>query len=166
MDTRRVALDVKIYGSRGSMPLSGKKNARYGGNTACIKMETAGRTVIIDCGSGIAGYHADIAPLLARGQALKLDILVSHLHLDHIIGLPAFSPLYKSGHDIHIYTKSRDDRPLAAQIFGVFKPPYWPVALEEKNRATCVAVSENAPFFLDGEIRVTPFPARHPDGNG
>ena len=157
-------MDIKIYGSRGTIPLSCAENAHYGGNTACVKVETLGRTIILDCGSGLVGFHKDIAPLLACGQSLQLDLLISHLHLDHIIGLPAFSPLYSSGHDISIYTKSRDSRPLAEQVFGAFKPPYWPVSLERQSQARCIAVQEQLPFMLGKEVKVTALPACHQDG--
>ena len=157
-------MEVKIYGSRGTMPFSGGNNIRYGGNTSCIRVDVSGETIIIDCGSGLARFHTDITPRLKQGENIRLSILLSHLHLDHICGLSAFSPLFNGKHDIRIFTKSRDVRPLASQIFGIFRPPYWPVELEKMNCAKLTAINEDEPFTLSDGIKITPFSARHQDG--
>jgi len=141
------------------MPFFGRESVKYGGNTSCVKLETCGHTVILDCGSGLVQFAEDIK----NTGVCNADILVSHLHLDHIIGLMAFSPLWDSRNNIRIFTKSRDERPLAAQVFGCFKPPYWPVDIEKMSRAQMVAINGENSFMLAGGIKVKPLSARHPD---
>jgi ribonuclease BN (tRNA processing enzyme) len=150
---------IKVYGSRGSMPLSRKANAFYGGNTSCIKIDTRGRTIIADCGSGIIEYLNETAP---NGEPLVLDILISHLHIDHLIGLSMFRPLLETGHDIKIHTVSRADEPLGTQVLGLFKPPYWPVNLERLNKAEFAEIINDKPFMIGG-VKITSYASNHPD---
>jgi len=152
-------MNIKIYGSRGTMPFFGRDNLKYGGNTSCVKVTMGGQTIIIDCGSGLAQASKEL------GQSpLCLDVLVSHLHLDHIIGLGSFPQAWNDEHYITFYTKSRDGRPLAEQLFGAFKPPYWPVDLARINLAGVREIKEDEPFMLGGDVRVVPFASNHRDG--
>jgi ribonuclease BN (tRNA processing enzyme) len=116
-----------------------------------------GRIILLDAGTGLAGFAMEENH---RRLTLPTDILLGHLHLDHIIGLPAFHALYKPN-NIRIFTKSRNDTPLAAQVFGVFKPPYWPVDFAEMNHAELVEIK--GPFNLSGSVRVIPFASDHPN---
>jgi phosphoribosyl 1,2-cyclic phosphodiesterase len=157
-----IGLKIKFYGSRGSMPFFSRESAVYGGNTPCTKVETRGRTVIIDCGSGLFQYLKEIKP---AAEPLNLDILISHLHIDHIIGLSMFTPIWNADNNIRIYTKSRSaGEPLDAQVFKPFKPPYWPLDIRTMNRARIIEIKDGEPFTLDGGVKVTPFASNHPDG--
>jgi len=117
--------------------------------------------LVIDAGSGLVSLDRELAALGESAQG-STDILLSHLHMDHIIGLSAFSPLFDPKKGAVIYTASRDDRPLVSQIFGAFVPPYWPVPLEELVHAECIPISGDAPF-ASGPFTITPFVANHPD---
>jgi len=153
---------VKVYGCRGSLPTAREVPSKYGSNTSCITIEVGGQTVILDAGSGIA--QLDRLTKIFAPKDKPFDILLSHLHLDHIIGLSVFSIIWKSGDTslVRIYTVNRDDRPLKEQIFGVFVPPYWPLPMVKFANAECIPVKEDIPFQL-GCLTVTPFAAAHPD---
>ena len=153
-------MKLTVYGSRGSIPFFSRESAGYGGNTSCFKLETPGNTVIFDCGSGLLQYDKELA---GRTEPVKIDILLSHLHLDHTIGLTMFRPLFAPDSHIRVFTKSRDGRPLREQIFGSFAPPYWPLDFSALARAECVAVGSE-PFYLNGGARVSTLAAEHPDG--
>jgi ribonuclease BN (tRNA processing enzyme) len=90
-----------------------------------------------------------------------VDILISHLHIDHTIGLSMFAPIWKEQNNIRIFTKSRDSRPLAAQVFGIFKPPYWPVDAEKMNHAQMIEINSTDSFMLSEDIKVIPMRANH-----
>ncbi|MCL2357170.1 MAG: MBL fold metallo-hydrolase [Defluviitaleaceae bacterium] len=153
---------MKVYGCRGSLPTTRDPSSKYGSNTSCITIETAQQTIILDAGSGIAQMDR-LVRLFARKDR-PFDILLSHLHLDHMIGLTVFSKVWMNSPDelVRIYTPSRDDRPLKEQIFGLFVPPYWPVSMVDFANAQCIAVEADAPFRL-GSFTITPFVAQHPD---
>lgn len=80
-----MTMEVVVWGARGSLPSPGAAMRRYGGNTACVTVDVAGEPLlIIDAGTGIA--HIPVAELAGR----HVNLLLSHLHWDHVIGLPFF----------------------------------------------------------------------------
>ena len=79
---------VGLWGTRGSLASSGPETAGYGGNTAAVEIVAADGTVLVlDAGTGIRRLGAAIDPTVER-----LDILLTHLHMDHIQGLGFFAP--------------------------------------------------------------------------
>jgi len=119
--------------------------------------------IILDAGSGLMQYDVDLRKTLSsypNNLPFKPNILIGHLHLDHIIGLTGFAPIWAKDSTTRIFTNTRDDRPLAEQIFGVFTPPYWPAHMASVSYAECVAIT--GAFKVDG-FTVTPFLAVHPD---
>lgn len=155
-------MTLKIYGSRASMPYFARENARFGGNTTCARLQTGGHNIILDCGSGAMQLARDLRSE-SGDWPVKLDILLGHLHLDHIIGLSTFSHIFSEGNEIRIYTKSRGPLSLNEQVFGVFKPPYWPVRLADINSTELFEIFEDTPFSPANGITVTPFKSAHPD---
>ena len=152
-------MTIKVYGSRGSIPFFSHKNVEYGGNTSCVRVETEGRTIILDAGSGLFQYAMDIG-----SRPLEADILLGHLHLDHIIGLPMFKPLWHPASKIRILTKDRvGDGSLPAQVYGAFRPPYWPITLEKLSRAEVSALPMEEKFTLADGVTVTAIDSPHMD---
>jgi phosphoribosyl 1,2-cyclic phosphodiesterase len=156
-------LKIKFYGSRASTPFFSRESIKHGGNTSCVRIDAGGHIIIIDCGSGLAQLGADIKTG-GYSSSLKADILISHLHIDHIIGLSTFKPLWNNSNNIRIFTESRDERPLAEQVFGIFKPPYWPVDLSKMNLAEIIEIKmSSGAFRLNENIKVTPASACQQD---
>ncbi|MDR3091010.1 MAG: MBL fold metallo-hydrolase [Clostridiales bacterium] len=149
-------MKLKFYGARGSTPVYLPENAGYGCNSMCAALSFEDYCLVFDCGTGASPLRREEA-----GRAARLDLLISHLHIDHIVGLPALADAPGA---VSLYTVSRDERPLPEQVFGVFKPPYWPVSFAEAFGARVCEVFPNTPFFLkNGEIKATPFRLPHPD---
>ena len=82
----------------------------YGGETTCTQVDHAGNRLLIDMGSGLRAAGEMI--LRPAGNAadggVSTDpqdhhVLLSHLHWDHIMGLPLFGPLHRPGHRLHIH---------------------------------------------------------------
>jgi ribonuclease BN (tRNA processing enzyme) len=100
---------------------------RYGGDTACIELRTGdGRLVILDAGSGL--------PRLARGLGPdydRIDIFLTHLHMDHIQGLGFFSPLRDPDVETHIWGPISTTMGLAERLSRYLSPPLFPVRLRE-----------------------------------
>ena len=95
-----MSVSVTFWGTRGTIPVPGAGTTRYGGNTPCVSVQdTAGHCVILDAGTGIRG----LGRALRGSTATRLDLLLSHVHWDHIQGLPFFPPMYAVGQEIHIY---------------------------------------------------------------
>src|ERR1700721_2699913 len=84
---------VRFWGTRGSIPKPGPSTIRYGGNTSCVEIRSAGgTTIVLDCGTGALALGKE---LMEQGQKpLRGHLLISHAHWDHIQGLPFFVPLF------------------------------------------------------------------------
>lgn len=92
-------LRIKFWGVRGSYPTPGSGTVKYGGNTACVEIRAGERTIILDAGTGIIPLGRE----LARGRALEVVLLFSHLHHDHTQGFPFFVPAYMPNARLHIF---------------------------------------------------------------
>jgi len=86
-----LSMSVRFWGVRGSVPCPGPETVRYGGNTACVEIRCGDHILVFDAGTGIRLLGQSLASTLKRTD---LDIFLSHCHMDHIIGLPYFAPLY------------------------------------------------------------------------
>jgi ribonuclease BN (tRNA processing enzyme) len=155
-------MTITILGSKGSIPYFNRESLTFGGNTSCVAVDIYGdgsHVVLLDCGSGAYGYSRC---LTAGNMPKRLDILLSHLHVDHIIGLSMFGQLYNadSGLDYRIFTKSRNGKPLAEQIFGLYKPPYWPFIASQRAYGECIAV-DGGIFCLSDGVSVRVMDAKH-----
>lgn len=81
------AISVTFWGVRGSIACAGPDTARYGGNTACVEMRCGDHRLIFDAGTGIR----PLGQAMAAEPAMPFDLLFSHTHLDHVVGLPFFA---------------------------------------------------------------------------
>ena len=116
-------VNVTFWGVRGSTPCPCEANKRYGGNTACVSVEAAGQDpIIFDLGTGLRFFGENLtAPGPFHGLAL-----VTHLHWDHIQGLPFFVPINQPGSRLTVC--GRNDEGSLQEAFEEFmRPPYFPV---------------------------------------
>jgi len=114
---------VTFHGVRGSTPCEGAQYARYGGHSSCVSLEVAGESpVLFDLGTGLHPYGVGIGERPWCGS-----VLLSHLHWDHVQGLPFFLPLHNPGSALDVFGPRQADGSLA-EVFGrLMQPPYFPV---------------------------------------
>lgn len=114
------------------MPVCGRDFLKYGGKTTCLSVKTDEGMIIFDAGTGILNITKDLSKC---SEVLPSTLFFTHLHLDHIMGLPSFRPLYEQAKTIIIADPNRDeDWQAALQAF--MNKPYWPVALDELDSDT------------------------------
>jgi len=148
---------VTLLGTRGSMPAPGPNTARYGGNTPSVAVRGSdGTQLVLDAGTGICRLTGDIPPDITR-----IDILLTHLHMDHIQGLGFFGPLYHPGIDIHIWGPASSTLPLDARLVRYLSPPLFPVYLRDLPSLTCHDVP--CPDFQIGPFRIHTSLICHPN---
>lgn len=115
--------NVSFWGVRGSTPCPCEANARYGGNTACVTITADGMDpIVLDIGTGLRLYGESLAAEAPfRGLAL-----VSHLHWDHIQGLPFFGPIHHPETSMEVWGRS-DIGDLRATFEMFMRPPFFPI---------------------------------------
>lgn len=121
-------MEIRVWGCRGSIASPGPDSARYGGNTACVEVRLAdGSVIILDAGTGIR----PLGLALQKEKPVRIDVLLSHLHVDHLEGLGFFPPIWSADTEMHIWGPSSPVRSLAERIATYFSPPLFPVHLSE-----------------------------------
>jgi phosphoribosyl 1,2-cyclic phosphodiesterase len=123
--------EVTFWGVRGSTPCDGHQFDRYGGNTSCVEVSADGHPpLILDLGTGLRNYGEQIARA-GRLRGYEATVLLSHLHWDHIQGLPFFAPLAAGGGSVHVIGPAQAAGPLDRVFEGVMRPPYFPIKPHE-----------------------------------
>lgn len=121
-------MNITVCGARGSIPTTSAETKEYGGNTACIEVEADGSLLLLDAGSGI--QHVNLDLVQANG---RVDILLTHLHIDHIQGLGFFRPLFSASAEVHIWGPATSGQSLRARLGRYFSPPLFPVYFRNLN---------------------------------
>ena len=120
-------MQVTLWGTRGSLATPGPEMARYGGNTSCVSvLGDEGTLLVLDAGTGIRRLGAAIP-----GAVRRVDILLTHLHMDHIQGLGFFAPLYQPEFEVHIWGPGSATLNLQARLMRYLSAPFFPVNLHE-----------------------------------
>jgi len=154
---------VKCWGSRGSIPVSGKEYTKYGGDTTCLEIRTKDdRIVIVDAGTGIRR----LGNRLMEEQRFEVDLLFTHAHWDHLMGFPFFKPIYHEGTSVRMQGCPFAQRFVETMINRVLSPPNFPVRYEDL-KARFHYEPECAQSIEIGALRAIPIPLSHPNqGNG
>jgi len=118
---------VTLWGTRGSLATPGPETARYGGNTSCVGViGREGTVLVLDAGTGIRRLAASLDASVRR-----VDVLLTHLHMDHIQGLGFFAPLYRPGVEVCIWGPASNRLTLRERLMRYLSPPLFPVCLRE-----------------------------------
>jgi phosphoribosyl 1,2-cyclic phosphodiesterase len=124
-------VELTFYGTRGSCPCAGEQYRVYGGNTACVGLTTDdGEPIILDLGTGLRALGAALeGSSVTNARPLQASVLLTHLHLDHVVGLPFFSPLRHPDSVLDIYGPKQPDGDLADALSALVQPPFFPIPL-------------------------------------
>jgi len=151
-------MKVRIWGCRGSLSTPGAETVRYGGNTSCIEVHTSrGALVVLDAGTGVR----PLGEALAAEPPAELDLLLTHLHLDHIEGLGFFAPLFNPECTVRIWGPRPVGGPLAELVATYLSPPFFPVPFERFPASISFTEISEDTWQID-DLRVATVPVCHP----
>lgn len=151
-------MKVTLWGTRGSLAAPGPETARYGGNTACVQVIGADGTVLaLDAGTGLRRLGVALPNDLER-----VDILLTHLHMDHLQGLGFFRPLRTRGVQVHIWGPASLMLSLRARLARYLSPPLFPIVLRELESTVTLHEVPSADVQI-GSFRITSQLICHPD---
>ncbi len=123
---------MTFFGVRGSCPCSGEQYVRYGGNTACVAIDVGDEPpIVLDLGTGLRPFGHALDERYGLDSPIEVTAFLTHLHWDHIIGLPFCTPLLRAGGRMDVFGPPQDGAPLHDIIDRVVKPPFFPVQVKE-----------------------------------
>lgn len=147
---------IRLWGTRGSVASPGPDTVRYGGNTACVEVQTATALIVLDAGTGIRPLGVRL-----RGFSGRIDLMLSHLHLDHLQGLGFFEPCFRPDVELHIWGPASPTADLAERLARYLSPPLFPVRLRDLGGRVVLHDVPQEPFEV-GDSVVHGQPIIHP----
>jgi len=151
---------IRPWGVRGSIPVPGKGTVHYGGNTSCVEVRADGEIIILDAGTGIRllglALDKEFGP-----RSMKLTLLISHTHWDHIQGLPFFSPAYNQKNVIRVLGYEGARAGLAKILASQMETPFFPVRLRQLPSHLAIEELKEMKFDI-GNVEVRSKFANHP----
>jgi phosphoribosyl 1,2-cyclic phosphodiesterase len=148
-------MKITVWGARGSIPAPGPETVRYGGNTSCVQVELDdGTHLILDAGTGIRPLGQ------AFGQGQTVNVLLTHLHLDHIQGLVFFQPCFDPESNLRVWGPSSPVGTLQDRIARYVSAPLSPIEVRE---LPCDVSFQDAPEteWEIGSARITAASVAH-----
>lgn len=153
---------VTFYGVRGTMPMASRKHLGVGGNTSCVGVQCGDQQLVFDAGSGLF-------PLGESVKAKEIDIFLSHTHIDHILGVPFFSPAFDGESTIRFWAGHLlPDYRLVDVLSRIVSPPIFPLTFADFKADLSFhdfMAGEQVPavHLRQHGIRVSTLPLFHPD---
>jgi phosphoribosyl 1,2-cyclic phosphodiesterase len=156
-------LAVRFWGVRGGIACPDPQTAKYGGNTACIEVRLGDRILIFDGGTGLRRLGEK---LVGIGSSLKADIFYSHFHMDHVCGLPFFTPCYIPTNQIRLWGGNLSSgRTTKQALSAMMADPLFPVGLDEfKAKMEFRDFRPGETLKPHGDATLRTAPLNHPGG--
>ncbi len=151
---------IKLWGVRGSIPVPGPSTVGYGGNTSCVEVRADGEIIILDAGTGIRALGLALDKEFGA-RSMKLTLLITHTHWDHIQGLPFFSPAYNQKNLIRVLGYEGARAGLGTILAGQMETPFFPVSLRELPSHLAIEELKDMEFQI-GRVKVRSKFANHP----
>ena len=151
-------MKVTLWGTRGSLASPGPETARYGGNTSCVEVRgNDGTLLILDAGTGLRRLGLSLPSDLRR-----VNILLTHLHMDHIQGLGFFAALRDPEAEVHIWGPASTTLNLRSRLSRYLSPPLFPIHLRDLPSELFFHEVPRGNFDI-GEFHISTALVCHPD---
>ncbi len=155
--------NLLFWGVRGTCPVSGQDKNKYGGHTPCSSIETSdGNLLVIDAGTGIKGLGDQLMNNRKEKPPI-LHIFLTHFHIDHILGLPFFKPLYSPDVRLIFYSDCPPEE-TEKQLSRFMGGKYFPVSFRETQAEKIFHQVPKRGISL-GRSFISFCPLNHPQGS-
>ena len=151
-------IQVKLLGVRGTLPVHGTEFAQFGGATSCVLVRAGEQTIILDAGTGLSGRAWNVFY-----PQQHCSMLITHAHVDHLMGFPVFPPFFDPEIQCDVYLKTREGRTAREQIEALMAPPLWPIRTDTLGDR--IRFHDVPDSFMIGDVRVDTLESRHPGGS-
>jgi phosphoribosyl 1,2-cyclic phosphodiesterase len=152
-------LSARFLGVRGSLATPGAATAIVGGNTACVEIIAGDTRIVLDAGSGLRALGDS---LVSRGPT-ETTILLSHLHWDHICGLPFFVPIYIPGNRVEVISGPNGVLSLEDAMRRQMSAPFFPVEYADVSTQLRTREIRAQTAFHVGAVKCFAAKLNHPD---
>ena len=151
---------ITCWGSRGSIPVSGKSFLKYGGDTTSLEIRTnSGDIIAVDAGTGIRRFGKK----LVEENALNINFLFTHAHWDHLMGFPFFKPLYSRDARLLMHGCPFHSQFVESILSTVMAPPNFPVKYADVKAQMTYEKACPTEFEI-GSVSIVPIAISHPNG--
>ena len=158
-----MSLQLRFWGTRGSIPSPGSHTVRYGGNTPCVEVRTSDdRLIILDAGTGLRALGQSLIAK-ANGESISADLFLTHAHWDHVQGIPFFAPLYTAGNRFRVWGPMNLEAPLDRVIREQMGPAVFPIGFDEVPADVEFCETQDG-RKVDVGVVVSALDVRHPGG--
>ena len=151
---------IKLWGTRGSIAVPGPDTLRYGGNTTCVELRAEGEIIVLDAGSGIRPLGVALQKEF-QTRPIKLSLLITHAHWDHIQGFPFFKPAYDSKNAIRIFGFDGAGATFREIMTEPMRSPFFPITMRELSAQMDINKLTEMKFSL-GKLDVHAAFVNHP----
>jgi phosphoribosyl 1,2-cyclic phosphodiesterase len=151
---------LKFWGTRGSISVTGRGTLHYGGNTTCVEVRADDEIIVLDAGSGIRSLGIALEKEF-QSEPIRLSLLITHAHWDHIQGLPFFAPAYEKKNEIRVRGYDGVDMGFAEIMAEPMKAPFFPIAMRELSARVDIKKLSEMEFCV-GKVQVRARFVNHP----
>jgi phosphoribosyl 1,2-cyclic phosphodiesterase len=152
---------VTFWGVRGSIPTPGADTQRWGGNSSCLEVRADGAPpLVLDCGTGARALGFKLVGEPAR----ELDLVFTHLHMDHVFGFPFFVPIYTPGYSVRVTIPAFSEEEAREKLARYLNGVYHPTRLRELPAGVTFHPIRSGRSFRTGPFELKALSLNHPGG--
>jgi ribonuclease BN (tRNA processing enzyme)/ActR/RegA family two-component response regulator len=158
-DLQAGQIRVTVWGARGLPHVMPNSASRYGRQTSCVSVETKDHLFVMDAGTGIVELGKEI---VAKKRYYKdIWICLTHFHLDHILGLGRFAPLYDPNFSIHLIGANDPEKSLKEVAQATFYSSFSLTKQPPKAKIDIYEILEDNYELFPG-VKLSSMYANHP----